>query len=44
MGEGKSWVDLTYNTMDKFHGWINTMGGRIPRANATYDTIGKSHG
>ena len=24
------WVDTTYNTMSKFHMWMNTMGGYIP--------------
>ena len=45
------WISLTipcvyaaYNTLVKFHGWINTMGGWISWVDTTYYTMGKFHG
>ena len=44
MGELIQSVDATYNTLGKFHVWINTMGGWIPWVDSTYNTMGKFHG
>ena len=33
------WVDTTYDTIDKSHVWMNTMGGYIPWF--TYNTMGE---
>jgi len=39
------WEDgVTNATMGKFHGWINSMGGRKTWVNATYNTMDKFHG